>query len=172
MKNKIVDPNADFNEKVMGVDTKIEQEIKVEMYNKGGKSKIKVDPKRMNPTDQSDAKNVGGKIKIKKVITLFKMKDPGGNLKTNFPTPLEIQIEYTDKAWKEALKDKKAKKKDRPRLAYLIWDDKKTPKWTGDWVEFDNSNISVIVKPDPNGDPNGYIILSLNNLPDPAIGGC
>ena len=87
-----------------------------------------------------------------------------------FDPPLQLRIIYADGTWEQALEDSVADDRGYPRAAYLVL---KEGVWSGDWVEFSEGDITVIL-PGTEGYPEGTgaLIIIIENLPDPAIGGC
>ena len=87
-----------------------------------------------------------------------------------FDPPLQLRIIYAEGTWEQALKDSVAADRRYPRAAYLVL---KEGAWSGDWVEFSEDAITVIA-PGTEGYPDGTgaLIIIIEYLPDPAIGGC
>lgn len=136
--------------------------------------KYKVVELTLSETEKLDAegKPSDSGIKISRLMAYFSVLDPtSGDEINNFSLPLIFHIKYSAADWEQALKNDKAKKFDRPRIAYLVRKNK-NKKWADRWVEFKKKRIINAIKPGTGGDPNGYLVLYIKKLKDPLIGGC
>jgi hypothetical protein len=111
-------------------------------------------------------------INIFRANSYFKVIDLATGEETNkFSPPLVFLIKFTSAQWGQALTKDTQKKYDRPRVAYLVYKEK-NKKWDDKWVEFKEIEITKTTQPDTNGDPNGYLEITVKKLKDPLIGGC
>jgi len=128
--------------------------------------KYEVEPISLDQTQKEEA--IGQEPRpfdIDTLLTCFLVKKAGSaSIEYNFNPPLEITIIYPEGAWKKAIKDNY----NHPRLAYL---GRKGDSWVNGWTEF-IKEITAIIPPDMCGDSEGKIYLTVNELPDPLIGGC
>ncbi len=144
--------------------------ITVQIYIPGGESIYKVNHGTLDENQQNTARKVKSPFRINKLITYFQVKDAEtGELIYEFDPPLKKQIKYTAQAWAEAVNSETGKELGRPRLAYLVW---KNDSWADHWVEFTDEEINQVIPPGTNGDPHGYLCLTIYELEDPLIGGC
>jgi hypothetical protein len=113
------------------------------------------------------AKDVEPCVKPFRTITYFKILDGNGEVVTTFDPPLRIRITYSYKAWHEFDQCAAWQEKGRPRICYLEKGDR---GWVNNWVEFLDSAIDFVAEPKAGGE--GYIRITVSELPDPRIGGC
>lgn len=128
--------------------------------------KYAVEPIFLTDDQKTDAEELTPQpFPIDTLLVCFLVTKSGSDdIEYNYNPPLEIKITYPDTAWKDAIK----RGFHHPRLAYL---GRKGDLWVGDWIEF-TKEITAIIPPDMCGDSEGKIILSVEELPDPLIGGC
>ena len=132
-------------------------------------SKYEVHDLSLSPNGRIVAKGKPSKIKIANVMAYFRVTGPNDNNKKNkFNPPLKFKIAYSRNDWNQALINNKHNSYKRPRIAYL---DGENNNWAASWEEFKSANIRFI-KPGTGGDPNGYLEITIKELPDPLIGGC
>lgn len=127
----------------------------------------------LSAIEKQEAKGKSSELMIARVMTYFQVTDKNDPPKkqNKFDPPLIFEIKYSADDWKDALKNKKDKRFKRPRVAYLARKENNT-KWVKKWVEFKKNEVTKITYPNPNGDPNGYLEITVKELPDPLIGGC
>ncbi|NQS92418.1 MAG: hypothetical protein HQ574_08420 [Chloroflexi bacterium] len=131
--------------------------------------KYKIVKKTLDPNEKIKVKKITRPFDINAFIEYFWVEDAdSGKLQYTFNPALNLKFTYTAKAWSKALKDKEASILERPRLAYLVW---KGDAWATQWIEF-TAEITDVIQPGTDDDPNGYICLTIAVLEDPLIGGC
>lgn len=97
--------------------------------------------------------------------TYFKVMDDQGKPVTHFEPNLELHVRYTARAWENAANSKLGN--GRPQLFYLVKNEE--DNWVGEWQVIPRTDEDL---DPPEGKPYGKMILYIEDLPDPAIGGC
>lgn len=128
--------------------------------------KYVVEPIAISDEEKKEAKIIEDRpFDIDTLLACFLVKKAGSDtIEYDFNPPLQLIITYPDQAWKNAIKGDSH----HPRLAYL---GRKDTSWVDEWIEF-TKEITAIIPPDMCDNSDGQIYLTVENLPDPLIGGC
>jgi len=103
------------------------------------------------------------------LITYLKILDIDHNPVSDFkPSGLKMRIIYTEDAWAKALENDGAEKQGHPRVAYLVWEG---DGWGEEWIEFEVTDYSP-PGTERNPEGTGFLIITIDELPDPLIGDC
>jgi hypothetical protein len=149
--------------------------IDVEVCLPGGEGVYTIETQDLAPGLKNQAMDMTETFPIATLMGYFEVYrvDPHEQV-FEFVPALQLRIIYADGTWGQALGDEQAAAQGYPRVAYLVLKlvlDESA--WSGDWVEFSEDDITVIL-PGTEGYPDGTgaLIIIIDYLPDPAIGGC
>ena len=113
--------------------------------------------------DITSTKELESPFPIHSLLTFFKVKS-GDNVITSFSPALQLRITYTGGPWNSI----EEREYEQPRVAYL---QKTTDGWAQQWFEFE---APAVFPPGNESNPEGtgVLIITIEELPDPLIGGC
>ena len=113
--------------------------------------------------DLESTKDLERPFDIYSFLTYFKIKN-GDEVITSFEPAMLMRITYTRAAWNAIL----GRDYDVPRVVYLPWEG---DGWGEEWVEFE---VIDYFPPGTEGNPEGtgFLIITIDELPDPLIGDC
>jgi hypothetical protein len=138
--------------------------ITIEACIPGGRGDYFIESPALTPDEMRQARKASSPFPVETLITNFLVMDVDTReMAASFDPPLEIKITYSAEAWKEIL----ARGYKTPRVVYLV---KKDGDWEDTWIEFESGQIQYL-EPEKDGSP-GILIITIEELPDPLIGGC
>ena len=151
-----------------GLGDEIARGIQLELCIPGGEGKYTVLTEDLDEKQKTRVKEVESPFPVAALVSYFEVQDSKGKTITEFDPPLELRVTYTTQALEEIMK----RGFDEPRIAYLV---RKGDQWGTAWVEFTKENAAVeFIRPGTEGQPKdtGLIIIKIQKLADPVIGGC
>ncbi len=148
------------------------KEISLDIYVPGDPDLLDIQT-YLTEDEISAASSVADPLTHFKVFQFFKIVESGG-LKTSFiPDTLELHFTYSFDAWYDASSESYWQNKKRPLVLYLEKDEEEETGWASQWKEFSTltSATFTTVKTPSNPNDTGLIIIEIDELPDPYVGG-
>ena len=170
-KDKWCSSENDLVQLLSDLGDEVSESIKVEICIPGGLNKYSIETAVLDQEQKNIVKKIESPFPIATLMTFFQVKDQESDkLVTKFDPPLELRITYSTKAWLNSLENELAGKLGHPRVAYLV---KKNDLWADNWVELNGDQMHVYA-PGTEGitEGTGVLIIIIEEIPDPLIGGC